>query len=142
MIAGTPTGVALSFVPFGLVFGAALTLRAVVMGECVATAVFGLSIRVQAAVIAGGRTALPARADVMHDGLDGYHATIGPSHRAAPLSAILIAASGDAPSRRPARLKQPSRSARTPRAPCGRESAAMLTFVLPKRVRNARIGTH
>ncbi|HWT22275.1 MAG TPA: MFS transporter [Solirubrobacteraceae bacterium] len=84
----------LSFVLFGLVFGAALPLRAVVMGEWVATAVFGLAMGAQAAIIAGGRAAFPALAGVLHDGLDGYEATMALLSALLLVSAVLVAASG------------------------------------------------
>jgi MFS family permease len=86
MIGGTAYWqMALSFVLFGLVFGAALPLRAVVMGEWVATAIFGSAMGVQAALIAGGRAGLPALTGVFHDALNGYGATM------ALLTALLLA---------------------------------------------------
>jgi MFS family permease len=63
---------ALSFVLFGLVLGAALPLRAVVMGEWTSTAVFGTVMGMQAAVIALGRAGLPALTGGLHDALGGY----------------------------------------------------------------------
>jgi MFS family permease len=63
---------ALSFVLFGLVVGAALPLRAVVMGEWTSTAVFGTVMGMQAAVIALGRAGLPALTGGLHDALGGY----------------------------------------------------------------------
>ncbi|MEA2275926.1 MAG: hypothetical protein QOC78_886 [Solirubrobacteraceae bacterium] len=63
---------ALSFVLFGLVVGAALPLRAVVMGEWTSTAVFGTVMGMQAAVIALGRAGLPALTGALHDALGGY----------------------------------------------------------------------
>jgi MFS family permease len=63
---------ALSFVLFGLVFGSALPLRAVVMGEWTPTAIFGAVMGVQAALIALGRAAAPAVTGGLHDWLDGY----------------------------------------------------------------------
>jgi MFS family permease len=63
---------ALSFVLFGLVFGSALPLRAVVMGEWTPTAIFGAVMGVQAAAIALGRAAVPALTGGLHDWLDGY----------------------------------------------------------------------
>lgn len=77
---------ALSFVLFGLVFGAALPLRAVVMGQWTPTAVFGTVMGLQAAVIAVGRAGMPALAGALDDALHGY----GPVM--AGLSAVLIAA--------------------------------------------------
>ena len=85
---------ALSFVLFGLVFGAALPLRAVVMGEWVATGIFGSIMGVQAALIAGGRAGVPALVGVMHDGLDGYRAAMALLTGLILTSALLIAASG------------------------------------------------
>jgi MFS family permease len=85
---------ALSFVLFGLVFGAALPLRAVVMGDWVATATFGATMGAQAAVIAGGRAALPAIVGLMHDRLDGYTATMALLTTLLFTSAVLVATSG------------------------------------------------
>jgi predicted MFS family arabinose efflux permease len=85
---------ALSFVLFGLVFGAALPLRAIVMGGWTRTAVFGSVMGAQAALIAGGRAALPALAGVMHDGLGGYAATMAVLAGLLLLGALLIAVSG------------------------------------------------
>jgi MFS family permease len=85
---------ALSFVLFGLVFGAALPLRAVVMGEWISTAVFGSIMGAQAAVIAGGRAGLPALVGVAHDRLDGYRATMALLTGLLLTSALLIATSG------------------------------------------------
>lgn len=67
---------ALSFVLFGLVFGAALPLRAIVMGEWTATAVFGAVMGVQAAAMAVGRAVAPAVTGALHDALGGYTAAI------------------------------------------------------------------
>jgi MFS family permease len=76
----------LSFVLFGLVFGAALPLRAVIMGEWTATAVFGAVMGVQAAAMAVGRAALPALTGGLHDWLGDYAVAI------ALLCALLLAA--------------------------------------------------
>ena len=85
---------AASFVLFGLVFGAALPLRAVVMSEWVETAVFGSTMGAQAAAIAGGRAALPALAGVMHDGLHDYQGAIALLTALLLISALLVAISG------------------------------------------------
>jgi MFS family permease len=85
---------ALSFVLFGLVFGAALPLRAVVMGEWVATAVFGSAMGIQAALIAGGRASVPAVSGVLHDRLDGYRAVMALLTALLLTGAVLVAASG------------------------------------------------
>jgi MFS family permease len=85
---------ALSFVLFGLVFGAALPLRAVVMGDWVATAIFGATMGAQAAVIAAGRASLPATAGLLHDRLDGYAAAMALLAGCLLVSAVLVAASG------------------------------------------------
>ena len=57
----------LSFVLFGLVFGAALPLRAIVMSEWTAVEVYGAIMGVQAALIALGRAAIPALTGTLHD---------------------------------------------------------------------------
>jgi MFS family permease len=85
---------ALSFVLFGLVFGAALPLRAVVMGEWVATAIFGSAMGAQAALIAGGRAAAPVVVGAMHDSLDGYRAAMALLTGMLFASAVLVASSG------------------------------------------------
>ena len=73
----TTTGeMALSFIVFGLVFGSALPLRAVVMSEWTATAIFGTVMGAQAAMIAFGRAGVPALVGGMHDRLDGYTAAM------------------------------------------------------------------
>jgi len=64
----------LSFALFGLVFGAALPLRAIVMSEWTATEIFGAVMGVQAALIALGRAGLPALTGVLHD-LDEVYTT-------------------------------------------------------------------
>ena len=74
---------ALSFLLFGLVFGAALPLRAIVMGEWVTTAIFGAVMGVQAAAMALGRAGLPALTGGLHDLLDGYARRDGDPRRAA-----------------------------------------------------------
>jgi len=76
----------LSFALFGLVFGAALPLRAIVMGEWTATAVFGSVMGAQAALIAFGRAGVPALIGGLHDLLDGYGAAM------ALLTVVLVAA--------------------------------------------------
>jgi len=68
------------------VFGAALPLRAIVMGEWTATAVFGSVMGAQAALIAFGRAGVPALIGGLHDLLDGYGAAM------ALLTVVLVAA--------------------------------------------------
>jgi predicted MFS family arabinose efflux permease len=75
-----------SFALFGLVFGAALPLRAIVMGEWTATEVFGSIMGVQAALIAAGRAAVPALTGALHDLTGGYAVAM------AMLTALLVAA--------------------------------------------------
>jgi MFS family permease len=73
MIGGAGYGqMVLSFALFGLVFGAALPLRAIAMGDWTATEVFGAVMGVQAALIAVGRAAIPALAGALHDIDDSY----------------------------------------------------------------------
>jgi MFS family permease len=87
MIGGGGYGqMVLSLGLFGLVFGAALPLRAIVMGEWTASAVFGSVMGVQAALIALGRAGVPALTGGLHDWLDGYGAAM------ALLTALLVAA--------------------------------------------------
>jgi MFS family permease len=90
---------ALSFVLFGLVFGAALPLRAVVMGQWIATAVFGTVMGVQAALIAGGRAGVTAAAGGAHDVLDGYGVVMAILTALLVAGAVMIAASGRRPGR-------------------------------------------
>ena len=89
---------ALSFVVFGLVFGSALPLRAVVMSEWTAPAVFGTVMGAQAAVIAVGRAGVPALVGGMHDWLGGYSAAMGLVCALLLAGALLVYVSG-----RPAR---------------------------------------
>jgi MFS family permease len=84
---------ALSFVLFGLVFGAALPLRPLVMGQWTALAVFGRVMGIQAALIALGRAGLPALAGGLHDLLDGYGAAMALLTGLLALSAALVVAS-------------------------------------------------
>ena len=73
MIGGASYGqMVLSFALFGLVFGAALPLRAIAMGEWTATEIFGAVMGVQAALIALGRAGIPALTGVLHDLDDSY----------------------------------------------------------------------
>ena len=67
-----PWQMAASFVLFGVVFGAALPLRAIVMGRWTATAVFGTVMGAQAALIAVGRAGTPALTGALHDAFDDY----------------------------------------------------------------------
>jgi MFS family permease len=85
---------ALSFVLFGLVFGAVLPLRALVMGEWTATAVFGRVMGLQAAVIAFGRAGLPALTGGLHDALDGYGAAMALLTALMVVGVVLVVASG------------------------------------------------
>ena len=91
---------ALSFVLFGLVFGAALPLRAVVMGEWVGTEIFGSLMGAQAAAIAAGRATLPALVGLVHDGLDGYTAAMALLTALLLVSAVLVVGSGRRRARR------------------------------------------
>ena len=84
----------LSFVLFGLVFGSALPLRAVVMSEWTAPAVFGTVMGVQAAVIALGRAGVPAIVGGMHDRLDGYAAAMALVCALLTAGALLVYVSG------------------------------------------------
>ncbi|HET6551576.1 MAG TPA: MFS transporter [Solirubrobacter sp.] len=95
MIGGDGYGqMALSFVVFGLVFGSALPLRAVVMGEWTATAVFGTVMGAQAALIALGRAAGPAAAGALHDGLGGYTLAMALITATLVAAAVLVLVSG------------------------------------------------
>jgi len=82
------------FVLFGLVFGAALPLRAVVMGEWTASAIFGSVMGIQAALIAGGRAGLPALAGGLHDWAGGYAAAMAVLALALMIAAALVMWSG------------------------------------------------
>ena len=84
----------LSFVLFGLVFGSALPLRAVVMSEWTAPAVFGTVMGVQAAVIALGRAGVPALVGGLHDRLDGYAAAMALVCALLAAGALLVYVSG------------------------------------------------
>jgi MFS family permease len=81
---------ALSFVLFGLVFGAALPLRPLVMGQWTALAVFGRVMGIQAALIAVGRAGLPTLTGGLHDLLDGYGAAMALLTALLALGAVLV----------------------------------------------------
>jgi MFS family permease len=85
---------ALSFALFGLVFGAVLPLRALIMSEWTATAVFGRVMGVQAALIAFGRAGLPALTGGLHDALDGYGAAMALLTALMVVGVVLVLASG------------------------------------------------
>jgi MFS family permease len=85
---------ALSFILFGLLFGSALPLRAIVMGEWTPTAIFGAVMGAQAALIALGRAGVPALAGVLHDTLDGYTLAMAVITVLLAAAAALVFASG------------------------------------------------
>jgi MFS family permease len=85
-----------SFGLFGLVFGAALPLRAIVMSEWTATEVFGAIMGVQAALIALGRAGIPALTGALHDADDGYGTAMVVLTCLLVAAAALIAASARA----------------------------------------------
>jgi hypothetical protein len=92
MISGDGYGqMVLSFILFGVVFGAALPLRAIVMGGWVATAGFGAVMGLQAALIALGRAGLPALTGGFHDLLDGYAIAMAVLAGLLAIAALLIA---------------------------------------------------
>ena len=72
----------------------ALPLRAVVMSEWTAPAVFGTVMGVQAAVIALGRAGVPALVGGMHDRLDGYAAAMALVCALLAAGALLVYVSG------------------------------------------------
>jgi MFS family permease len=82
-----------SFALFGLVFGAALPLRALIMGEWIPTVIFGAVMGIQAGLIAFGRAGLPALTGGLHDALDGYAAAIALLSVLLLVSAALVSAS-------------------------------------------------
>ena len=82
------------YVLFGIVFGAALPLRAIVMGEWTATAIFGTVMGVQAALIAAGRAGLPALTGGLHDWTGGYSAAMVLLGALLLMAAALVAWSG------------------------------------------------
>jgi predicted MFS family arabinose efflux permease len=81
----------LSFALFGLVFGAALPLRAIVMGQWTATEVFGAVMGVQAALIALGRAGIAALTGVLHDLAGSYTAAMAVLTALLALAAALVA---------------------------------------------------
>ena len=81
---------AASFILFGLVFGAAMPLRAIVMGAWVPTAAFGEVMGVQAALIAVGRAGLPALAGGLHDLLGGYTVAVAVLAALLAVAALLV----------------------------------------------------
>jgi nitrate/nitrite transporter NarK len=84
---------ALSFALFGLVFGAALPLRAIAMGAWTATEIFGAVMGVQAALIALGRAGIPALAGALHDLDDSYTTAMALLTALLVVAAVLVASS-------------------------------------------------
>lgn len=82
-----------SFGLSGLVLGAALPLRAIVMSEWTATEVFGAIMGVQAALIALGRAGIPALTGALHDLDDGYATAMLVLTVLLAVAAALVAAS-------------------------------------------------
>jgi MFS family permease len=104
---------ALFFVLFGLVFGAALPLRAIVMGEWTPTATFGAVMGLQAALIAGGRASMPAIAGGLHDVFDGYASAFALLTAVIVFAAVLVARSGtDRAPHRPSEERGPRAGSR------------------------------
>jgi predicted MFS family arabinose efflux permease len=82
------------FTLFGLVFGAALPLRAVAMSEWYAVAGFGTLMGFQSAMIAAARAGGPPLVGWLHDALDGYAAAFALLTGLFLLGAALVLASG------------------------------------------------
>jgi predicted MFS family arabinose efflux permease len=94
MIGGASYGqMVLSFALFGLVFGAALPLRAIAMGAWTATEIFGAVMGVQAALIALGRAGIPALAGALHDLDDSYTTAMALLTALLVVAAVLVASS-------------------------------------------------
>lgn len=74
---GSPTLVPIHFALFGAVFGAALPLRAVVMGSWYSGHSFGRIMGVQAAAIALGRAGAPAFVGAARDASSSYRMPMG-----------------------------------------------------------------
>jgi predicted MFS family arabinose efflux permease len=79
---------------FGLVFGAALPLRAVAMSDWYAVAGFGTLMGMQSAMISAARAGAPPLVGWLHDALDGYGAAFALLTGLFLLGATLILASG------------------------------------------------
>jgi MFS family permease len=86
-----------SFALFGVVFGAALPLRAIVMGVWTATEVFGAVMGVLAAFIALGRATVPTVTGALHDLADGYAGAMAMLTVMLAAAAVLVIASQAAP---------------------------------------------
>jgi predicted MFS family arabinose efflux permease len=82
------------FTLFGLVFGAALPLRAVAMSNWYAVAGFGTLMGIQSAMIAAARAGGPPLVGWLHDALDGYAAAFAVLTALFFLGATLVLASG------------------------------------------------
>jgi hypothetical protein len=85
------------FTLFGLVFGAALPLRAVAMSDWYAVAGFGTLMGIQSAMIAAARAGGPPLVGWLHDALDSYAAAFGLLTGLFLLGAALVLASGRMP---------------------------------------------
>lgn len=79
---------------FGLVFGAALPLRAVLMSNWYAVAGFGTLMGIQGAMIAAARAGGPPLVGWLHDAFDGYAAAFALLTAFFLLGAALVLASG------------------------------------------------
>lgn len=91
------------YVLLGAVFGAALPLRAIVMGGWIATAIYGTVMGVQAALIAVGRAGLPAITGALHDRAGGYTAAMALLAVVLLIAAALVVLSGARDKRAPGR---------------------------------------
>jgi predicted MFS family arabinose efflux permease len=82
------------FTLFGLVFGAALPLRAVTMSHWYAVAGFGTLMGIQSAMIAAARAGGPPLVGSLHDALGGYAAAFALLAALFAVGAALVLASG------------------------------------------------
>lgn len=93
-IDGSPTLVPVHFALFGAVFGAALPLRAVVMGSWYSGPSFGRIMGVQAAAIALGRAGAPAFVGVARDAASSYRMPMGALTAIMASATVLVLAVG------------------------------------------------
>lgn len=97
-VGGSPgAALAVHFGLFGLVFGAALPLRAVVMGDWFSGAAYGRLMGVQAAAIALGRSGGPALVGALRDATSSYRLPMGVLTVAMGSAALLTLVAGRAP---------------------------------------------
>lgn len=94
VVGSTYVELVIHFALFGMVFGAALPLRAVVMGDWYSGPTFGRAMGVQAAVLALGRAGAPVLVGVLRDVTSSYQLPMAALALALGASAVLTMVAG------------------------------------------------